>query len=420
MNALLWLIRKDLAIFFADKQGALMTVLVPVVLASLLGMLFAPKSSSTQLEILVVAAEDGPAVRAFVEALDASGHFAVEEVGAEVARDRVGAGKASLALFLPAGTAASLAPSAMFSGERQRAELLYDPSDEIEANMARGLLTQVLMQQTMGALSNLDTMGEMFDDLEAKLEPDADRTLRAFVGAGRALSRVEPEAAEAADAEGGMQPPIAFEKVAAAPSGPALGYNSYAHNFAGMLLLFLLFTAQSRATHLVREREAGTLVRLRLSAVGEPMILLAVGVSTALIALLASVAVYSVGIAVFGIEIRGPVTGFAAVVVAQAIFVGAFALFLAGVGRTKEQIESMGSFIVLVMAFAGGAMFPSFLMPEWLRSVSMVLPTYWATNGLAAMTWRGLDVGAALIPVAVLTGTGVLCAAIGIRRFRFD
>jgi len=167
------------------------------------------------------------------------------------------------------------------------------------------------------------------------------------------------------------------------------------------------------------ERDAGTLVRLRLSSASNTAILLGVGASTAIIALVASAVVYATGILVFGIRISGPLVGFLGVVVAQALFVGGFALLLAGLGRTEEQISSLGPFVVLVMCFAGGAMFPSFMMPGWLRSASLVLPTYWATDGLAAMTWRGLGMSSAALPILFLLGWATLCAFVGVRRFRF-
>jgi ABC-2 type transport system permease protein len=169
----------------------------------------------------------------------------------------------------------------------------------------------------------------------------------------------------------------------------------------------------------VAERQNGTLVRLRLSPASDLTILLGAALSTTLIALLASAVVYAVGIVVFRIEILGSLPGFLGVLTCQALFVGAFGLLLAGLGRTEEQIGSIGTFVVLVLSFAGGAMFPSFMMPEWLRTLSLALPTYWATHGLAAMTWRGMGLSEALAPMGVLLLSAFLCAAVGLRRFRF-
>jgi ABC-type multidrug transport system permease subunit len=82
---------------------------------------------------------------------------------------------------------------------------------------------------------------------------------------------------------------------------------------------------------------------------------------------------------------------------------------------------SVGSVVVLILSFVGGAMFPRFLMAEWLQTVSRGLPTYWATaGGLAAMTWRRLGLGAALLLVGVLLAFGSLFAASGVRSYRWS
>jgi ABC-2 type transport system permease protein len=424
LGALGWLVRKDLLRFFADRQGALMAVLVPVVLASLLGMLFAPREATEAIRLLVADADRSERSRAFVTALARSGSFVVEETDAAAARARLEAGTASVALLLPPGTGAALRASRMFAAEQLRTELLFDPSREIEAKLARGLLTQLLMEQTMQGLSGGNGMRELFDDLAADTAQTATPALRDFVRAGQKLAdsnRGEPERGERERGDAAaVRPPLALVPTAVAAKGAGAGYNSYAHTFAGMLLLFLLFGAQSAAKTLVNERSEGALTRVRLAPVRPWVVLLATGQSSMAIALINSAVVYAVGMLVFGVRVLGSPVGFLVVVVAQAAFVGGFALMLAGLGRTEQQIASIGSFVVLVVSFAGGAMLPSFLMPEWLQSLSQVLPTYWATKGLAAMTWRGLPLSAALAPTAVLLGCAIGCGAIGIARFRWE
>ena len=208
-----------------------------------------------------------------------------------------------------------------------------------------------------------------------------------------------------------MQSPIQFDRTAISAAGPVAGYNSYAHNFAGSLLLFLLFGAQSTARNLISEREKGALLRVRLAPIRPWVALVGVAVASALVALAVSAAVYGVGMGIFGVQVLGSWPGFLAVILAQAAFVGGFALLLAGLGRTEAQITSVGTFTVLVMSFAGGAMFSSFMMPGWLQIISRVLPTYWATRGLAAMTWRGLPMVDALPAIAVLLGFAASAAS---------
>jgi ABC-2 type transport system permease protein len=202
-------------------------------------------------------------------------------------------------------------------------------------------------------------------------------------------------------------------------NGSPANYHSYAHAFAGMLCMFLLFAGQTAARRLVEEREAGTLHRLRLSAIRPHTVLVGVGVASAIIALLASALAYAVGVLAFDIPVHDPI-GFGAVLLGQAICVGGFALLLAGFGRTGRQVDGIGTFAVLVMSFVGGAWLPSFLMPDWLRTIAAGMPTHWTTEGLAAMTWRGDALSMGLMYAGVLAGFGLIFALIGMWRFRFE
>ena len=86
-----WIIRKELAIFFTDRAGAFLTLIVPTLLAALVGMLFAAPDGPS-LDLLVVD-QDGSANSAFlVEQLRGTG-MQIEQVDMEVARARVSAGE---------------------------------------------------------------------------------------------------------------------------------------------------------------------------------------------------------------------------------------------------------------------------------------------------------------------------------------
>jgi ABC-2 type transport system permease protein len=444
MSALWWLTRKNLLIFFSDKRGASMTVLLPLVLGTLMGALMSPRAGPSDLALLVVQEDDSAAVTALVDAIDAHEMFTVERVDEAQARARVGSGSSSLALLLPNGTGASLEPWRMFGGERSEVTILHDPSRAVRLSIARGLLTQVLMQEMGSALTDPSRMQDTFRriraDLDTAREADPgsiDPTLLEFIDRGSDLAdslasddeaqasndREGPEDADAPEpaAQGSaLQPPIELVAEPITASGPTSGYNHYAHNYAGMLLIFLLFAGTSSAQSLLKEREGGVLHRIRLSSANAGTVLLSTGASTSVIAMLSSLLVYAVGIAAFGIEVRGPMLGFALVLVAQSILVGGFAVLLAGVGRSEKQVSGLSTLIVLPAALLGGAMLPSFLFPDWVQAVQPLIPTYWATHGLAAMTWRGSGWAEAVLSAGALLGFAALFAAIGVRRFDWD
>ncbi|MCA9526615.1 MAG: ABC transporter permease [Myxococcales bacterium] len=416
MRPALYVAAKELRLFAADRTGALLTVLIPVLLAALTGMLFAP-SKSKGMDVLVV---HGPGARvaAVVDDLRKADGLHIEVVDEATARDRVGRGKSPIALVFPPEADRLLTPSAAFSGERLTIHMLRDPSRELEGSFTQGLLFQALMTRLARGFADPAELKELLAQQRAAVaRAPAGLPWGLFLDAADGLVT---GLAAAEDGQGGeLQLPFAVdEELLGMGEGPK-SYHSYAHTFAGMLCMFLLFMAQGQAKRLIEERQEGTLVRLRMTPAPPGQILAGVGLATAAIALLISVAVYAAGMLAFGIPVRGPVVGFVAVLLGQAVFVGGFALLLAGLGRTTRQIESLGTFAVLVMAFTGGAWLPSFLMPDWLKAVGLALPTRWATDGLAAMTWRGFDLGAGLLAAGVLVAFGVGLALVGRWRFRW-
>jgi len=60
------------------------------------------------------------------------------------------------------------------------------------------------------------------------------------------------------------------------------------------------------------------------------------------------------------------------------------------------------------------------VFPKWLQQVSLVVPTRWAIDGLDGMTWRGLGIGDALAPVAVMLGFTLVFGLVAIRQFTWE
>lgn len=412
-----WLVRKDLGLFFADRNGALMAFVLPVLLASLIGMLFSPRAEVGRVDLLVVDEDGGPAVAALVASLDGEAAIAVERATLEDARARLASGRSSVALWLPRGASAALEPSRLFIGEPGAATLLYDPSRHIEVELVFGFLQRAQLLEAARRLESPQARLELFQDLASKAEGPWSRIL------DRALAQARAEAARTvgAGAPGTsvLKMPLDVAREAIVAAGPGSGYDSYAHNFAGMLCMFLLFLAQDMAKGLVAERQAGVLVRTRLSSSRPLEPLLATTASTTLLGLLLTAAVFSVAIAVFGVVLRGGAFAFAVVALAYALFGGAFAALLAGLARTDKQISAIGTATILIVSFVGGAWYPRFMMPEWLQEVSAVLPTTFATEGFAAATWRGLPLEHALAPAAALMAWAIGCVALGRWRFRW-
>ncbi len=97
-----------------------------------------------------------------------------------------------------------------------------------------------------------------------------------------------------------------------------------------------------------------------------------------------------------------------------------FGLLLAALGKTPGAARGTSMLAVLLLAMLGGGWVPAFVFPEWLRTVTLVLPTRWAIDGLDAVTWRGAGfVAGALSAAAVLLGYAALFLLIPRLRFRW-
>ncbi len=428
MGPVRWLAEKDLRRFAADKNGAAMTLVVPVVLAALLGSIFGPREKAAELSLLVVDLDETPNSAQFVKAIDDDPSLSIEQTTEADARSRLETGDAAVAVVLPKGTGAALTPAAMFGGDPVPVQVLHDPSRKTEADLCVGMITKITMQEVGRRFSDRAAMRSMFEGLKESMAAASkelsleERAWLALFDQAIALADGELAKDDGQDdlGGGGLEPPLKLEKASVTAAGPASGYNSYSHNFSGMLCMFLLFWALDAGKELIVERESGALTRIRLSPVTSAQILTGRAVSTWIIAMVMSACVYVFGMLVFGVQILGSVPGFLLVIVCQGAFIAGFAVLLAGVGRTERQIANVATFAILIMSFLGGVWMPSFILPTWVQSVSQVLPTYWATEGLAAMTWRALPLSAAFLPCGVLAGMGLACGVIGWRTARWD
>ena len=74
-----------------------------------------------------------------------------------------------------------------------------------------------------------------------------------------------------------------------------------------------------------------------------------------------------------------------------------------------------------MMVMLGGAWVPTFIFPAWLQQFTLVVPVRWAVDGLDAMTWRGIGLSGALVPVAVLFAFALPhSATIAAARFKWE
>lgn len=202
-------------------------------------------------------------------------------------------------------------------------------------------------------------------------------------------------------------------------SGQGIEYNGYAHSFGGMGVQFILFMGLDVGIALLLLRQTGLWQRLRAAPLSRAMLLGSRATSAALIAGFILFVLFSFARLVFGVHIQGSFAGFVGVCAAFSLMTAAFGLMVAALGETPEATRGYSIMVTLIMVMLGGAWVPTFVFPQWLQKLTVVIPTRWAMDGLDAMSWRGLGFSAALPPIGVLLLFTLLFGVVAVMRFRW-
>jgi ABC-2 type transport system permease protein len=430
MNALIALLRKDLVLHFSNRRAVLMSVVAPILIAAFFGSLFgASDKGPAQIPVVLTDLDQSELSARIVANLRGDPALRLSEASAAEAQAQVRAGQQRAAVLLPAGFGAQAAKALFGGAAKPEVVVFYDPSQAMVLPMVKGLLAQHVMAPV--SESALSSSSPMARDARAQMQqagnlPDERR--QALMSMYDSIARVQALPAEtpAASAAAGAANParglgVPFStRDEAAVSELGAQYNSYAHSFAGMGVQFILLMGVDMGVGLLLMRRMGLWKRLRAAPLSRAQLLGSRIASCAFIGLIVFVVVYAVAMAFFGVRISGSVPGFVAVLVAFALLTSSFGLMIAALGRTPEATRGLAILATLLMVMLGGAWVPSFIFPPWLQTVSMWMPTHWAVDGLDAMTWRGLPLQAALLPVAAMLGFTLLFSAVALARFQWE
>ena len=422
-NAFLALVRKDLTLYFSNRRALIITLAAPIAIAAFFGSLFGGTNKTpTRVPIAVVDQDDSVISRQIVAGLSADPALGVQTLSQDAALEQVQKGKLRAAVILPKQFGDQAGRSLFRPGAKPEIAIHYDPSQAMVMPMVRGMLTQHVMKAvTQSAFSGPSSLMSGFRSEVSASKDIAEAEKRDLVGMFDSIERVQKRTSD--NSSQAKMP--AFDapfttSAAEVTSGKDRKYNSYSHSFAGMSVQFIMFMGIDIGIGLLLTRRLGLWKRLRAAPVTKTLLLGSTVASSALIAIILMSGIFAAGMAFFGVRIEGSIAGFIGMIICFALLTSSFGLLLAAIGNNPEATRGLAIFATLLMVMLGGAWVPSFVFSEWLQTLSLAVPTRWAVDGLAAMTWRGLGIDAALAPMAVLIAFSAAMFALAIWRFRWD
>jgi ABC-2 type transport system permease protein len=423
---LLAMVRKDLLLFFSDRRSVIVSFVVPIAIASFFGAVFSGGGQNREPARIAVAIvdQDGSAIsKAIVAGAETDKNLKVAKPTIDEARDAVKAGRTAVAVVIPKGFGDASGQAFFGDGEKPVLTLRHDPSKSTELAMVRGVMTQHVMEAVSQEMFGGDQGRQLIEKTLPQIQSsptmaaDQKKLLVDMLGSVQKYYRDQPAGGQDTRRRGLTMPYTVNEE--AMTAGSNIAYNGYAHSFAGMAIQFLLFAMANIGVEMLLERQRGLWSRLRSAPISKVTLLAGKAASGTLISLLILLVSFGFAMAVFGVRIQGSVIGFLGISVACAVMASTFGLLVAALGNSPATARGVTTLAVLMMVMLGGAWVPTFVFPAWLQQFTLIVPVRWAVDGLDAMTWRGIGLSGALLPVAVLAAFAAAFWAIAASRFRW-
>jgi linearmycin/streptolysin S transport system permease protein len=265
------LVLKDLKLHLSNRRALILTLAVPIAIASFFGSIFGGGSGKTKpsgIPIEVADLDHSDISNEIVTNLMRDATLRVTLVGEPEARDAIRNGKVAVAVIFPRNFGADSTRAFFRPGTKPALTVLHDPSRNIEAGMVQGILTQHIMQSVSknvfsgegGRQSARDALKDI--DRMSGLSADDSRVLRNLLtNVDDWLGRVNTNTAlgtNGAASSGFAMPFNVVEEESAAPEDKAThGYNGYSHSFGGMSMQFILMASIEWGLAILIERQHG-------------------------------------------------------------------------------------------------------------------------------------------------------------------
>ncbi|MBW8866250.1 MAG: ABC transporter permease [Acidobacteria bacterium] len=421
------MVRKDLQLFFSDRRAVIMSFLVPIAIASFFGSIFSGPSRNAEparIAVAIVDQDDSAISRGIVAGAQTDKNLKISMPAESEARDAVKRGNTTAAVIIPKGFGDAAGKAFFANGEKPPLGIVYDPSHAMELAMVRGVMTEHIMQavsqEMFGGNQGRALLEQTLPQVQGSTMPDDQkRLLVEMLGSVQKFYNQSPSRADGSTASRGITMPYTVHEEAMT-AGSNIAYNGYAHSFAGMGIQFLLFAMANLGIEMLLERQKGLWKRVRSAPVSRVTLLAAKCLSGTLISLMTLWVSFAFAMIVFKVRIEGSVVGFVGISIAVATMAASFGLLVAALGNTPASARGVTTFAILIMVMLGGAWVPAFVFPAWMQQFTLIVPVRWAVDGMDAMTWRGIGLSGAAMPIAVLVGFTIAFMTIAATRFRWE
>jgi len=192
--------------------------------------------------------------------------------------------------------------------------------------------------------------------------------------------------------------------------GPAGSSSSTVTYYAGAVaILFLLFSAMQGAATLIEERHAGIVDRVAVGPAGTNVVVIGKFLFLTAQGILQVGLIFFVAAGLYRVDLFQRMGPWLLTTLAASAAAAGLGLAVASTCTTKQQAQTVATFVVLVSSAIGGSMVPRFMMPPWLQEIGWYTPNAWAIEAYHGTLWRGEALAGIVPELAWLTALSSTC-----------
>ena len=407
--------RKDLLILLRDKGSLFWVVGFPLLMGLLLGAIFSGTGRPmTGMQVAAVDEDQTEFSKTFLARLDSLPAVTITTSSRDSALQLVRTGKRAACVILRKG----FGETGGVFGDSAMIEIGIDPARQTEAGYLQGMLAQtafaLLQERYFSSQGIKRELHQLMQDSHAW--GGLDSTQKGFATgflsnlAAFMESTAPDTTASAGTGKTKELMPITVTAVTDDRARPRSGFEIF---FPAALLWALIGAAATFGVSLVKERTAGTFLRLRIAPIQRAHILAGKGLACFITCLSVCALLLLIGHVILGVRVADFGIIVLAMVACSLAFVG-ITMFISVLGKTEEAVAGAAWGILLVCSMIGGGMVPSIFMPGWMRAIGSISPVKWGILSFEGGIWRNFTLAEMMLPVGILLGIGVVGYTIGV------
>lgn len=163
--------------------------------------------------------------------------------------------------------------------------------------------------------------------------------------------------------------------------------NAVQHNVPAWTLFAMFFIVIPFASAMIKEREDSSLARLLTMPCSYTSIMISKTAVYLVVCFLQFALIMAMGVYLFplislpALDITGRLFSLSVMAVAAALAAIGYGITVGTIAKTHQQAAIFASISVVILAAIGGIWVPVFIMPPFLREVSVASPLNWGLNG---------------------------------------